>query len=88
MLSFLGETWGMGSAAIYNRASRSSTRRRFVTLADRSPGTCQSHMDGTIADAFLEQLAALSKAFPKKLNSSGGQENLLKPSRRGVSCAG
>ena len=66
MLSFLGETWGMG-------APRFSTEQ----VVDYT-GKIRDHdgsvtwdvpvaLDGAIGDPFLEQLTALGKAFPRKL---------------------
>jgi hypothetical protein len=64
MLSFLGETWGMGAPRF--------TADQVVDYT----GKIREHggsvtwdvpvaLDGTISDPFLEQLAALGKAFPR-----------------------
>jgi hypothetical protein len=64
MLSFLGEKWGMGEPRFTAEQVIAFTKK----LRDAGGSVTWDvpvAMDGTIADSFLEQLAALSKAFPR-----------------------
>jgi len=64
MLSFLGETWGMGAPRFTTEQVIEFTKK----IRDQSGSVTWDvpvALDGTIADSFLEQLAALNKAFPR-----------------------
>jgi hypothetical protein len=66
MLSFLGETWGMGAP----RFSADQVVDCTGKIRDHDGSVTWDvpmALDGTIGDPFLEQLAALGKAFPRKL---------------------
>ena len=71
MLSFLGETWGMGTP----RFSADQVVDYTGKLREHGGSVTWDvpvAVDGTIADAFLEQLAALGKAFPRKAAAQSG----------------
>jgi hypothetical protein len=64
MLSFLGETWGVGTPRFTKEQVIGYTKK----IRDNGGSVTWDvpvALDGTIADPFLEQLAALSNAFPR-----------------------
>jgi hypothetical protein len=64
MLSFLGTTWGVGTPRFTTDQVIGYTKK----IRDAGGGVTWDvpvAMDGTIADAFMDQLAALGKAFPR-----------------------
>jgi len=69
MLSFLGETWGMGAPRFTADQVVEYTRK----IRDRGGAVTWDvpvTIDGTISNAFMDQLTALGKAFPKTASSS------------------
>jgi hypothetical protein len=64
MLSFLGETWGVGAPRFTTDQVVAFTKK-IRDVGGSVTWDVPVAMDGTIADAFLEQLAALGKAFPR-----------------------
>jgi hypothetical protein len=64
MLSFLGETWGVGTPRFTKEQVIGYTKK----IRDNGGSVTWDvpvALDGTIADPFLEQLAALSNTFPR-----------------------
>lgn len=64
MLSFLGETWGMGAPRFTSDQVIGFTKK-IRDYGGSVTWDVPVALDGTIADAFQEQLSALSKAFPR-----------------------
>ena len=64
MLSFLGETWGMG-APRFTVDQVIGFTKKVRDYGGSVTWDVPVAIDGTIADAFLEQLTALGKAFPR-----------------------
>jgi hypothetical protein len=64
MLSFLGETWGMG-APRFTADQVVEFTRKLRDVGGAVTWDVPVTIDGTITDAFMEQLTALGKAFPK-----------------------
>jgi hypothetical protein len=62
MLSFLGETWGSGAPRFTSEQVVAFTRK-IRELGGSVTWDVPVELDGTIAQPFLEQLGALSKAF-------------------------
>lgn len=70
MLCFLGKTWGMGDPRFETEKVVEYTKK----IRDFGGGVTWDvpvELDGTIKPAFLEQLEALGKAFPKGGGSAG-----------------
>ncbi|HEX8713659.1 MAG TPA: hypothetical protein VF730_17415 [Terracidiphilus sp.] len=69
MLCFLGKTWGMGDPRFETEKVIEYTKK----IRDFGGGVTWDvpvELDGTIKPAFLEQLEALGKAFPKSSKSA------------------
>jgi hypothetical protein len=64
MLSFLGETWGMG-APRFSTDQVVAYTKKIRDFGGSVTWDVPVDLDGTIAQPFLDQLAALGKAFPK-----------------------
>jgi hypothetical protein len=64
MLSYLGETWGKG-APRFTAAQVIAYTRKIRDAGGAVTWDVPVELDGTIAPAFLEQLAALNKALGK-----------------------
>ena len=64
MLSFLGEAWGMG-APRFTADQVVEFTKKIRDFGGSVTWDVPVTIDGTITDPFLEQLAALGKAFPK-----------------------
>jgi hypothetical protein len=64
MLSFLGTTWGMGTPR-FNSDQVVEFTKKIRDFGGSVTWDVPVAMDGTIADGFMEQLAALGKAFPR-----------------------
>ena len=64
MLSFLGETWGMG-APRFSADQVIGFTRKIRDVGGSVTWDVPVAMDGSIADGFMEQLTALGKAFPR-----------------------
>jgi len=64
MLSYLGETWGSGAPRF--SADQVAYTRKIRDLGGSVTWDVPVEIDGTITQPFLDQLAALGKAFPKK----------------------
>ena len=64
MLSFLGEKWGMG-APRFSTDQVIGYTKKIRDYGGSVTWDVPVSIDGTIADAFLEQLTALGKAFPR-----------------------
>lgn len=64
MLSFLGETWGMGAPRFTTDQVVAFTKK-LRDVGGSVTWDVPVAIDGTIADPFLEQLTALGKAFPR-----------------------
>jgi hypothetical protein len=64
MLSFLGEKWGMGAPRFTTEQVIGFTKK-IRDFGGSVTWDVPVALDGTIADGFMEQLAALGKAFPK-----------------------
>ncbi len=69
MLSFLGETWGMG-APRFTVDQVTEFTKKIRDFGGSVTWDVPVALDGTIADPFLEQLAAIGKAFPRTLAGS------------------
>jgi hypothetical protein len=69
MLSYLGETWGMG-APRFTADQVVQFTKKIRDFGGSVTWDVPVTIDGTITDAFMEQLAALGKAFPKSASSS------------------
>jgi len=69
MLSFLGETWGMGSPR-FTADQVVGFTKRIRDVEGSVTWDVPVTMDGTITDPFMEQLTALGKAFPRTAASS------------------
>jgi hypothetical protein len=69
MLSFLGEKWGMGEPRFTTDQVIAFTKK-IRDVGGSVTWDVPVAMDGSIADGFLEQLAALGKAFPKAATGS------------------
>jgi hypothetical protein len=65
MLSFLGETWGMGAPRFTTDQVIAYTKK-IRDVGGSVTWDVPVELDGTITQPFLDQLAALGKAFPKK----------------------
>jgi hypothetical protein len=65
MLSFLGETWGSG-APRFSADQVVAYTKKIRDLGGSVTWDVPVEIDGTITQPFLDQLAALGKAFPKK----------------------
>jgi len=65
MLSFLGETWGMGAPRFTTDQVVAFTKK-IRDYGGSVTWDVPVAMDGTIADEFMAQLAALGKAFPRQ----------------------
>lgn len=72
MLSFLGETWGMG-APRFTADQVVEFTRKIRDFGGSVTWDVPVTIDGTISDPFLEQLTALGKAFPKTVSAPGSQ---------------
>ena len=68
-LSFLGETWGMG-APRFTADQVVEYTKKIRDFGGAVTWDVPVTIDGTITDAFMEQLAALGKAFPRTAASS------------------
>jgi hypothetical protein len=64
MLSFLGETWGMGAPRFTTEQAIGFTKK-IRDYGGSVTWDVPVMLDGTIADGFMEQLTALRKAFPR-----------------------
>ncbi len=69
VLSFLGETWGMG-APRFTADQVVGFTKKIRDVGGSVTWDVPVMMDGTIANAFMEQLSALGKAFPKTGSNS------------------
>jgi hypothetical protein len=65
MLSFLGTTWGMGTPRFTTEQVIAYTRK-IRDFGGSVTWDVPVELDGTITQPFMDQLAALGKAFPKK----------------------
>jgi hypothetical protein len=65
MLSLLGETWGSG-APRFSADQVVAYTKKIRDLGGSVTWDVPVEIDGTITHPFLDQLAALGKAFPKK----------------------
>jgi hypothetical protein len=65
MLSFLGERWGSGAPRFTSEQVVAFTRK-IRDFGGSVTWDVPVQLDGTIAQSFLDQLSALSKAFPRK----------------------
>jgi hypothetical protein len=65
MLSYLGETWGSGTPR-FSADQVVAYTRKIRDLGGSVTWDVPVEIDGTITQSFLDQLAALGKAFPKK----------------------
>jgi len=65
MLSFLGEHWGMGAPRFTTDQVVAYTKK-IRDFGGSVTWDVPVELDGTITPPFLDQLAALGKAFPKK----------------------
>ncbi|MGB6544370.1 MAG: hypothetical protein WBE97_01990 [Candidatus Acidiferrales bacterium] len=65
MLSFLGEKWGSGAPRFTTDQVVAYTKK-IRDLGGSVTWDVPVELDGTITQPFLDQLAALGKAFPKK----------------------
>jgi hypothetical protein len=65
MLSFLGEKWG-GGAPRFTTDQVVAYTKKLRDLGGSVTWDVPVQLDGTITQPFLDQLAALGKAFPKK----------------------
>ncbi|MGB7265097.1 MAG: hypothetical protein WBC92_06265 [Terracidiphilus sp.] len=64
MLTFLGEKWGMGAPRFTSDQVIGYTKK-IRDFGGSVTWDVPVALDGTIADAFIEQLTALGKAFPR-----------------------
>jgi hypothetical protein len=64
MLSFLGETWGMGAPRFTTEQVIAFTKK-IRDYGGSVTWDVPVMLDGTIAGGFIEQLTALGKAFPR-----------------------
>lgn len=64
MLSFLGKTWGMGEPRFTTDQVVAHTKK-ILDYHGSVTWDVPVELDGTITQPFLDQLAALGKAFPK-----------------------
>lgn len=64
MLSFLGEKWGMG-APRFTADQVIEYTKKIRDFGGSVTWDVPVSIDGTIADAFMDQLAALGRAFPR-----------------------
>lgn len=69
MLSFLGEKWGSGAPRFTTDQVIAYTKK-IRDFGGSVTWDVPVQIDGTIAQPFLDQLAALGKAFPKKTAKS------------------
>ena len=69
MLSFLGETWGMG-APRFTADQVVEYTKKIRDFGGSVTWDVPVTLNGTITDPFLEQLAALGKAFPRAASGS------------------
>ncbi len=65
MLSYLGETWGMGTPRFTTEQVIAYTRK-IRDFGGSVTWDVPVELDGTITQPFLDQLAALGKAFSRK----------------------
>jgi hypothetical protein len=65
MLSFLGEKWGSGAPRFTSDQVVGYTKK-IRDFGGAVTWDVPVEIDGTITQPFLDQLAALGKAFPKK----------------------
>ena len=65
MLSFLGEKWGSGAPRFATEQVIEYTKK-IIDFGGSVTWDVPVELDGTIAQGFVDQLAALGKAFPKK----------------------
>lgn len=72
MLSFLGETWGKG-APRFTADQVIAFTKKIRDVGGSVTWDVPVTLEGTISDAFLEQLVALSKAFPRTAALPGSQ---------------
>jgi hypothetical protein len=64
MLSYLGETWGMG-APRFTVDQVVAYTMKIRDLGGSVTSDVPATINGTLADPFMEQLTALGKAFPR-----------------------
>jgi hypothetical protein len=65
MLSFLGEKWGMG-APRFTADQVIAYTKKITDVGGSVTWDVPVELDGTITQPFLDQLSALSKAFPRR----------------------
>ena len=65
MLSFLGEKWGMG-APRFTADEVIGYTKKITDVGGSVTWDVPVELDGTITQPFLDQLAALGKAFPRR----------------------
>ena len=65
MLSYLGETWGMGDTPRFPTDQVVEFTKKVTSQQGAVTWDVPVRMNGTIADVFLEQLAALGRAMKK-----------------------
>ena len=73
MLSFLGTTWGMGTPRFTTDRVTAYTRK-LTDAGGSVTWDVPVDLDGTIAEPFLEQLAALGKALPRETSAVPTQQ--------------
>jgi Alpha-L-fucosidase len=69
MLSFLGETWGMGEPR-FSTAQVIEYTKKIRDFGGSVTWDVPVTVDGTVTDPFLEQLAALGRAFPRTASAT------------------
>jgi hypothetical protein len=74
MLSFLGEKWGSGAPRFTTDQVVEYTRK-IRDFGGSVTWDVPVELDGTITQPFLDQLAALGKAFPKKATKAMGNSS-------------
>jgi len=65
MLSYLGENWGRGAAPRFSDEQVIAYTKKVRDAGGAVTWDVPVHLDGTIAQPFLDQLAALSRALGK-----------------------
>jgi hypothetical protein len=63
MLSYLGETWGMGAAPRFTVAQAVEYTHKVTSAGGAVTWDVPVGLDGKIGEAFLEQLSAIGKSL-------------------------
>jgi hypothetical protein len=65
MLSYLGQTWGMGAAPRFSAAQAIEYTHKVTNAGGAVTWDVPVGLDGKIGEPFLDQLAAIGKSFAK-----------------------